>query len=130
MNVQCLLIVVAFTIPTFADDDKEKALTPADARKQTGKEITVEMEVKSSKNALKQRGEIYLDSEEDFRDDKNFAVVITRKGAESLKAAGIDDPADHFKGKIIKAKGKVTERDGVPRVEIDDDKQIWIVEKK
>ena len=112
------------------DKEKEKPLTPVEARKQIDKEITVKMEVKSAKNVLENRSEIYLDSEENFRDDSNFAVVITKKGAECFKAAGIDDPAEHFKGKTIKAKGKVTERDGVPRIEIDDDKQIWILEKK
>jgi DNA/RNA endonuclease YhcR with UshA esterase domain len=88
------------------------------------------MEVKAAKNALEKRGEIYLDSEENFRDEKNFAVVITRKGAESLRVAGIDDPADHFKSKTIRAKGTVTEVDGIPRIEVNDAKQITIPEKK
>ena len=56
------------------------------------------MEVKTAKDRLEKRGEIYLDAEEDFKDEKNFAVVITKKGAASLKEAGIADPADHFKG--------------------------------
>jgi DNA/RNA endonuclease YhcR with UshA esterase domain len=118
------------TVLAPATGDKDKPLTPVEARKQIGKAITVEMAVKSAKNALEKRGEIYLDSEEDFRDEKNFAVVITKAGAESLKAAGIDDPADHFRGKTIRAKGKVTEVDGVPRIEIDEAKQIWLPEKK
>jgi DNA/RNA endonuclease YhcR with UshA esterase domain len=113
-----------------AGGDKAKPLTPIEARKQIGKEIHVEMEVKSAKNALEKRGEIYLDSEENFRDENNFAVVITKKGAESLKTAGIDDPADHFRGKKIVAKGTVSEVDGIPRIEIDDAKQIRIAEKK
>jgi DNA/RNA endonuclease YhcR with UshA esterase domain len=124
-----LLGALALTVSA-ADDKKDKPLTPVEARKQIGEKITVEMEVKASKNALAKRGEIYLDSEENFRDEKNFAVVITKTGAESLRAAGIDDPADHFKGKTIRAKGKVSESDGVPRIEIDDAKQIEIPEKK
>jgi DNA/RNA endonuclease YhcR with UshA esterase domain len=123
-------MVGTLAIPASVADDKEKPFTPVEARKQIGKAITVEMAVKSAKNALEKRGEIYLDSEEDFRDEKNFAVVITKAGAESLQAAGIDDPADHFRGKTIQAKGKVTEVDGVPRIEIDDAKQIRIPEKK
>jgi DNA/RNA endonuclease YhcR with UshA esterase domain len=130
MFVRCLFLAGMLATPALAADDKDKPLTPVEARKQIGKEITVELEVKSAKNALAQRGEIYLDSEENFRDEKNFAVVITKKGAESLKAAGIDDPADHFRGKTIQAKGKVTEVDGVPRIEIDEAKQISIPEKK
>jgi DNA/RNA endonuclease YhcR with UshA esterase domain len=130
MNVRFLLIVWTLAIPALAAEDKEKPLSPAEARKQIDKKITVEMEVKSAKNALEKRGEIYLDSEEDFRDEKNFAVVITKKGAESLGAAGIDNPADHFKGKTIRAKGTVKEVDGIPRIEIDDAEQIQIPKKK
>ena len=68
---------------------------------------------------LANRGEIHLDAEDDFKDEKNFAVVITKAGAASLKDAGIPDPADHFKGKTIRATGTVKEVGGVPRMEID-----------
>lgn len=103
-----------------------KPLPPVEARKQIGKEITVRMEVKTAKDRLEKRGEIYLDAEEDFKDEKSFAVVISKKGAASLKDAGITDPADHFKGKKITARGTVREVDGVPRIDIDDAKQIKI----
>ncbi|HEY3787597.1 MAG TPA: hypothetical protein VGL71_02025 [Urbifossiella sp.] len=49
-----------------------------------------------------------------------------QKGAASLKETGIGDPAAHFKGKTIKAKGTVKEVDGIPRIEIDDAKQITV----
>jgi DNA/RNA endonuclease YhcR with UshA esterase domain len=107
----------------------EKALGSVEARKKVGKEITVKMEVKAAKDRLEKHGEIYLDSEQDFKDKKNFAVVITKKGARSLKKAGVADPAGHYKGKTIRAKGKVKEVDGVPRIEVDDAKQIGIVKK-
>jgi len=87
------------------------------------------MEVKTTKDRLQNRGEIYLDAEEDFKDEKNFAVVISKTGAASLKAAGVDDPASHFKGKKIRATGTVKEVDGVPRIEIDDAKQIRVIER-
>jgi hypothetical protein len=83
--------------------DEPKPLGPVEARKQVGKEITVRMEVKTAKDRLEKRGEIYLDAEEDFKDEKNFAVVITKKGAASLKEAGVADPAAHYKGKKITA---------------------------
>jgi DNA/RNA endonuclease YhcR with UshA esterase domain len=107
---------------------EDKPLAPVEARKQIGKEITVKMEVKAAKDRLEKRGEIYLDSEEDFKDEKNFAVVITKKGAASLKKAGIADPANHFKGKTIQATGTVKEVDGVPRIEIEEAKRIRVVE--
>jgi DNA/RNA endonuclease YhcR with UshA esterase domain len=120
-----LLVVGLVSLPALGADE-EKPLSPVEARKQVGKEITVKMEVKAAKDRLEKRGEIYLDAEENFKDEKNFAVVITKKGAASLKEAGITDPADHFKGKTITAKGAVKEVDDVPRIEIDDAKQIAI----
>jgi len=107
--------------------DEGKPLGPVEARKQVGKQITVRMAVKAAKDRLEKRGKIYLDAEEDFRDQKNFAVVITKTGAESLKAAGISDPADYFKGKTIRATGPVKEIDGVPRIEIEEARQIAVV---
>ena len=92
-----VLIIGVVALPSLAAaEEKLKEHTPTEARKAIGKEITVHMKVVSAKDRLEKRGEIYLDSQEDFKDEKNFAVVITRKGAESLKAAGIADPAQHY----------------------------------
>ena len=70
------------------------------------------MEVKAARDRLETRGEIDLDGEEDVQNAKNFAVVITKAGAASLKAAGIADPAADVQGKTIRAKGTVQEVDG------------------
>lgn len=128
MIARSLLPVVLLSLPSLAAE-APKPLAPTEARKQVGKEITVRMAVKATKDRLEKRGEIYLDAEEDFKDEKNFAVVITKKGAESLNNAGIADPADHFKSKTIQAKGTVKEVDSVPRIEIDDASQITIADK-
>ena len=128
MLIRSLFLVGAISLSAVAADE-DKPLGPVEARKQVGKEITVKMEVKVTKDRLEKRGEIYLDAEQDFKDEKNFAVVITKKGAASLKDAGITDPADHYKGKTIQAKGLVKEVDGVPRIEIDEAKQLKVVEK-
>ena len=107
-----------------------KPLTPVEARKEVGKKVTVVMIVQATKDRLEKRGEIYLDSETNFRDEKNFAVVITTAGAASLKSVGIDNPAEYFKDKKIQATGTVKEVDKVLRIEIDDAKQIRLVESK
>ncbi len=125
MLTRTVLVVTLTSLPA-AD---EKPLGPAEARKQVGKEVPVRMEVKAAKDRLEKRGEIYLDAEEDFRDEKNFAVVITKKGAASLKAAGVADPAGHLKGRTITARGTVKEADGVPRIEVDEAKQIAVAGK-
>jgi hypothetical protein len=108
----------------------DNPLTPVEARKAVGKTITVQMTVKAAKDRLEKRGEIYLDSEEDFKDKKNFAVVINKDGAADLKKKTIDDPAAHFKDKVIIATGEVKEVDGIPRIEISEAKQIKLASDK
>lgn len=120
-----------FVLALFVGDSaNEKALTPEQARTKVGEKIAVEMTVKTAKDRLEKRGEIYLDAEADFRDEKNFAIVITRAGAASLKAAGVDRPAEHFLDKTIRVTGTVTLVDEVPRIEIDDAAQIRVASLK
>jgi hypothetical protein len=114
-----------------ADDDKktEKIIPAAEVRNHVGKECTAEMTVKSSKNAVPRRT-YFLDSEEDFHDEKNLAVVISYDHAAKFQEAGIADPSEHYKGKTIRVTGKVIEEDDQVRIRVDDPKQIKIVESK
>ena|SRR5262245_2602383 len=109
---------------------EDKPRSPVEARKKVGEKLTVEMTVRAAKDRLAKRGEIYLDSEPDFRNEKNFAVVITRAGAASLKQAGIANPAEYFQDKRIRATGTVKEVQKVPRIEIEDANQIKRIEGK
>jgi hypothetical protein len=88
-----LAVVILIAGVSLAFEPVDKPLAPEEARKKVGETITVEMTVQVAKDRLEKRGEIYLDSETNFRDEKNFAVVITKTGAASLRAAGIDNPA-------------------------------------
>ena len=67
MFMRSLLVLGHFAVPTFGDD-LAKPIGPIEARKYVGKEITVKMTVKASKDRLEKHGEIYLDAETDFRD--------------------------------------------------------------
>jgi hypothetical protein len=112
-----------------ADDGKPPAVVAAaDAKNHIDAECTVEMTVRSSKNAAPRR-EYYLDSEEDFRDEKNFAVVISYDHADLFKKAGIDDPADYYKEKKLRVTGKVIRENDQVRIRVEDPKQIKIVEE-
>jgi hypothetical protein len=122
-----VLLLAVFGV-CFADEDKP--LSPLAARKKVGRKIMVEMKVEAAKDRLEQRGEIYLDALPDFRDKKNFAVVITKAGAANLKKAGINDPAAHFKDKIIRATGVVKVVQHIPRIEVNLAEQIRIVNSK
>jgi len=128
LRLLCFVLLLACVC--VADAGEEKPLTPLTARKKVGKTITVEMKVRAAKDRLENRGEIYLDAEEDFRDEKNFAVVITRTGAAKLADAGVSSPAEHFKDKTIRATGLVKPVQDIPRIEIDDVKQLRIVNEK
>src|SRR5262245_46298612 len=112
-----VFLLVALPLATAEDP---KPLTPAEAIKKVDEKVTVQMEVKATKNRLEPRGEIFLDSEEDFQDKKNLGVVVTRAGAAKYKKAGIDDPAEHFKDKTIRVTGTVIIKEERPRIEVDD----------
>jgi DNA/RNA endonuclease YhcR with UshA esterase domain len=128
LSILALFVTGLVVVEAGAGDTKP--LSPGDAIKKVNEEVTVQMLVKASKNRLHKRGEIYLDSENDFRDDKNLAIVITKTGAAKFKEAGVEDPAVHFKGKTIRVHGTVVIKEKRPRIEVDDPKQIQIVENK
>ena len=126
------LAAIAGAVPfRGADDAKttEKIIPAAEIRDHVGKECTAQMTVKASKNAVPRRI-YYLNSEEDFHDDKNLAVVISYDHAAKFQEAGIDDPADYYKGKTIRVTGKVIKEDDEVRIRVDDPKQIKLVEPK
>ncbi len=112
----------------FADDEKPpKLVAAADAKSHIDERCTVEMKVLASKDAGPRR-ENYLDSEEDFHDEKNFAVVISYDHAEKFKKAGIDNPADYYMGKKLRVTGKVIAENDQVRIRADDPAQIKIVD--
>jgi hypothetical protein len=47
-----------------------------------------------------------------------------------FKDKGIADPAEHFRGKTVRATGTVKEVDKLPRIEVADPKQIAFVARK
>ena len=101
-------------------------LSPQEAANRVNEQVTVEMPVKAAKNC--QRCSLmFLDSEEDHHDPKNFAVAVTDTGKARFREAKIDDPAGHFKGKTIQVTGLVTLKDNQPHIEVDDPNQIAVV---
>jgi DNA/RNA endonuclease YhcR with UshA esterase domain len=104
-----------------------KALTPAEAVMKVNEEVTLQMEVKS---ASKRETSCFLNSEADFKDAKNFTLFIDKDALAKFKDAKIDDPATHFKGKLIEVKGKVTLFKDKAQIKISGPDAIKIVEKK
>jgi hypothetical protein len=86
------------------------------------------MSVKAAKNCG-QCSQVFLDSEEDHRDTRNVAITLTNTGKARFKGLSIDDPALHFRGKTIRVTGVVTVKAGHPQIEVDDPRQIEVVDK-
>jgi hypothetical protein len=111
-------------------DDKEalKVVTASDAKNHIDKRCTVEMTVRSSKNAAPRR-EYYLDSEEDFHDENNFAVVISYDHAEAFQKVGINDPAEYYKGKKLRVTGTVIHENDQTRMRVETPDKIKVMDE-
>ena len=102
-------------------------LTPWEAANRVNEQVTVEMLVRAAKNCP-HCSQIFLDSEEDHHDPRNFAVTVTDTGKARFREAKIDNSASHFEGKTIRVTGKVIVKDSQPQIEVDDPQQIETVQ--
>lgn len=125
----CSVLAISMASATAALADEPKVIPAAEAKDHLDKTLTVELTVKSVKNAEKVET-YFLDSEEDYKDEKNLAVLIAYEFAPKFKAAGIDDPTEHYKGKTIRVTGKIVKEGPQTRMRVTEPKQITIVEKK
>jgi hypothetical protein len=80
------------------------AIPAEDASKHVGQEAKVVMIVRS---AGRVPGICLLNSEEDFKDLRNFTVLISNDDLDKFKAAGIEDPTTFYKDKKIVVSGKI-----------------------
>jgi DNA/RNA endonuclease YhcR with UshA esterase domain len=108
-------------------EDPPKPIGPAEAATKVNEEVTLQMEVKSA--ALRE-GVCFLNSEEDFKDAKNFTVFIDKEALAKFREAKIEDPAARFKGKTIQVNGKVTLYRDRPEIKVSGPGAIKVVEKK
>jgi alkaline phosphatase D len=95
-------------------------LTPAEAARKPGEQVTVQYVVASTGGQTN----LYLNSEKDFRSKDNFAVVLTPKGKTGTwaKATGAT-----FQGKTVRATGTVRLNKDNPQLEVTDEKQLEVV---
>jgi DNA/RNA endonuclease YhcR with UshA esterase domain len=114
-------------LPLALAEDQPKPVGPAEAAKKVNEDVTLQMEVKS---ATLRGGVCYLNSEEDFKDAKNFTVFIDKEALAKFKEAKIEDPAAHFKGKTVQVKGKVTLYRDRPQIKASGPDAIKVVDKK
>ena len=126
MGLRALVLVLLVAPAVALADDNAKPISPEEAAKQVNEKVTMKMEVKA---ANLRNGVCFLNSQEDFKDAKNFTVFLGKEAVEKLKAAKIDDPAAHFKGKTILVTGKVTLYREKAQIAVDDPEQITVAEK-
>lgn len=125
--VCCVLMLAASLMGA---DEKPPRIKPEEARQHAGKKVEVVFEVKGSKNAVK-RKTVYLDSESDFRDEKNLGIAISEKGVEALKQKrGVDDPAEFYRTRKIRVVGEVVIEEERPYIKVDDAEQLDVFDEK
>jgi DNA/RNA endonuclease YhcR with UshA esterase domain len=127
MRLPALILVVVLTPFLAVADDNAKPIGPDEAAKQVNEKVTLRMEVM----AAAPRGSVcFLNSQEDFKDARNFTVFLGKDALEKFREAKIEDPAAHFKGKTILVSGKATLYREQPQIAVDGPDQIKIEEKK
>ena len=109
-------------------DEPAKVLPATEAKNHVDEKGTYKLVVRTTKNADKSLV-YYLDSEENFRDEKNLAIVISYEDAEKFKKLGVEDPSTYYKGKTIRVTGKVIHESDQTRIHVTDPKQIEVVGK-
>ena len=100
-----------------------RPITAEEALKRVDQRVTVLMEVKSTGGNTAR----FLNSESDFRSEKNFAVFIPNLALSSYKKAGIDDPGQFYKGKTISVTGQVVLSQERPVIRAENPDQIKVV---
>lgn len=128
LGVAAPLTISALDAPKVAIEKPADVIQASKASDHIDMTITVELTVKSSKNADKQM-RYYLDSEVDYKADQNLALVITYDSAKDFEKAGIKDIIAHFSDKTIRATGKVIRESDQTRIYITEAKQIQMVKK-
>jgi hypothetical protein len=123
----CLLLLAAVVIGA---DEKPPRIKPQEARQNLGKKVEVVFEVKGSKHSLK-RKTVYLDSEVDFRDEKNLGIQISEKGVSDLKQKrNVDEPSEFYRGKMIRVLGEIVIEDERPYIKVEEAEQLDLFAEK
>ena len=97
-----------------------------DISKHVGKVVAVEFEVKNGK-LLADKKICFLNSLKNYRDEKNFTVIIKSDHLETFAKAKILDPSRHYLGKKIRVRGKVVEHRSKPQMVVTKVEQIKIL---
>lgn len=120
----CTAAVIVLASVSFAfGQEGMRPITAEEALKRVDQKVTVAMEVKSTGGNTAR----YLNSETDFRVEKNFAIFIPNIALAGFKQAGIADPGEFYKNKTIAVTGTVALAQGRPQIRVENVNQIKVV---
>jgi len=120
--MRCVVLVLTFLLLARhgAAQEPVRPIGPEEALKKVDQKVTVLMEVKSTGGNTAR----YLNSETDFRFEKNFAIFIPNIALAAFKKAGIEDPGQYYKGKTIVVTGMVVISQERPQIRVENPDQI------
>jgi hypothetical protein len=123
--VFCAVVVLTgFSVP--AAEPMAKVIKAEDARKHVDQQVIVTFKVQHAKFAMNP-DRVYLDSEKDYKDPKNLGLLIQADALAEFKKAGIEKPAEHYYGKMVRATGKEFLKDNLVFIGLEKPAQIEIV---
>jgi len=126
-------VVIVFSVVTalasmsaLGAEPSVKVIKAEEARKHVDQQVTVTFKVQHAKFAMNP-DRVYLDSEKDYKDAKNLGLLIQAAALPEFKKAGIEKPAEHYDGKMVRATGKVFLKDDLVFIGLEKPAQIEIV---
>jgi len=118
-----VLFVLLFMNVVVEAQESSRPLTPTEALTKIDQKVTVQMEVKSTGGNTAR----YLNSEADFKSEKNFAIFIPNVALPNFQKAGAGDPGKHYFGKTIQVSGTVSLVQNRPQIRVQDPDQIKVL---
>lgn len=119
-----ILILLSPTLIALSQENAQP-ITAVEALKKIDQKVTVQMEVKSTGGNTAR----FLNSEVDFRSEKNFAVFIPNVALAAFQKANGADPGEYYREKTIVVTGTVTLAQNRPQMRVEDPKQIKVVDR-
>jgi DNA/RNA endonuclease YhcR with UshA esterase domain len=116
------MMVLLAALASYAQE-AARPITPEEALERVDQKVAVAMDVKSTGGNTAR----YLNSETDFRDNKNFAIFIPNVALAAFKQAGIADPGEFYKGKTVIVTGTVALAQGRPQIRVENVNQIKVM---
>ena len=112
-----------------AVEQKPALVKVEDIHEFVGSQVKVQYVVRSS-TLINAKKICFLNSQKDYRDKKNFAVVIKSDTLEAFADQGVANPAKHFYRKNIEVRGTVTRHQGKPQLLVTKFEQVKILNSK